>query len=439
MQAEFSNNRGNGFIITPASPDFLSENSPKKQLQLSENTSSAAKNISLAADACISYTKFSAKAFLTKALSATVAVCCLLSLFHIYTFGTGVYIGNTSLGALQSNADFSSAVTMAKDIAGNAGISIPDDAVTTSVCFTLQKSILSPEEMKDKILLSTGSFTEGCNLYCDGTLVFTAKDKKSAVSAVNKYISSFSMNGDAEISATTTYKNSVVAKATVSDVENCVRLLSENSNISVISVVNSTTSEKIPYETKTENDSNLYIGETVTVTEGREGNMRISRETVYENGNEKSNRIVSQQVTTTPVIEVVRIGTKPKNVLKTGLLYPLKGTLSSSFGERWGRMHEGMDIAVPEGTPVKAAECGTVSYVNENSNGYGKIVRIDHGYGIETAYAHLSEIQVYEGQTVPAGATIALSGNTGRSTGPHLHFEIIENGNPIDPAQYLRN
>ena len=106
MQAEFSNNRGNGFIITPASPDFNSEKSRKKQLPLSVNTAHTAKNISLAADACISYAKFSVRAFLTKALSAVVAVCCLLSLFHIYTFGTGVHIGNSDIGTVQSKADF---------------------------------------------------------------------------------------------------------------------------------------------------------------------------------------------------------------------------------------------------------------------------------------------------------------------------------------------
>ena len=126
-------------------------------------------------------------------------------------------------------------------------------------------------------------------------------------------------------------------------------------------------------------------------------------------------------------------------MLQSGLTYPLKGTLSSPFGSRWGRMHEGIDLAVPEGTPVKAAECGTVAYVSENAGGYGKFIRIDHGYGVETAYAHLSDIRVTSGQQVAKGTVIALSGNTGRSTGPHLHFEITQDGNPIDPLKHLND
>ena len=182
----------------------------------------------------------------------------------------------------------------------------------------------------------------------------------------------------------------------------------------------------------------MYIGESIIVTEGKVGSSSVSYEKTYKNGEEAASRIVNESVVTQPVAAVVRVGTKHKEVLKTGVLYPLDGVLSSPFGERWGRVHEGIDIAVSEGTPVLAAECGTVCYVSENAGGYGKLVKIDHGYGVITAYAHLSEIQVQVGQSVNAQSQIALSGNTGRSTGPHLHFEILNNDVPLNPLDYLR-
>ena len=99
-------------------------------------------------------------------------------------------------------------------------------------------------------------------------------------------------------------------------------------------------------------------------------------------------------------------------------------------------MHEGIDIAVGTGTPVHAAATGTVIYAGWMS-GYGNIVVIDHGSGLSTAYGHNSSLGVAQGTAVGAGAVIALSGNTGHSTGPHVHFEVRVNGVPVDPLGYL--
>ncbi len=118
--------------------------------------------------------------------------------------------------------------------------------------------------------------------------------------------------------------------------------------------------------------------------------------------------------------------------------WPARARISSPFGHRWGKMHNGLDIAVVTGTPVKAAADGKVTYSGDNG-GYGIMVIIDHGNGVETRYAHHSRNAVKVGQSVKRGEVIAYSGNTGNSTGPHLHFEIRYNGNPVDPQKYLRN
>ncbi|MDI9485110.1 MAG: M23 family metallopeptidase [Bacillota bacterium] len=117
--------------------------------------------------------------------------------------------------------------------------------------------------------------------------------------------------------------------------------------------------------------------------------------------------------------------------------WPVKGRISSTFGPRWGRMHNGLDIAVPTGTQVKAAADGRVTFAGWNG-GYGILVIIDHGNNIETRYAHNSRLNVKVGQRVSRGETVAYSGNTGVSTGPHVHFEIRYRNNPVNPQTYLK-
>lgn len=118
-------------------------------------------------------------------------------------------------------------------------------------------------------------------------------------------------------------------------------------------------------------------------------------------------------------------------------MWPVNGPISSYFGPRWGRMHEGIDIAVPIGTPVKATRSGRVT-ISGWVGAYGYAVYIDHGDGVSSRYAHNSRLLVRPGEYVNQGQTIALSGSTGQSTGPHVHFEIRERDRPINPLNYLQ-
>jgi murein DD-endopeptidase MepM/ murein hydrolase activator NlpD len=119
-----------------------------------------------------------------------------------------------------------------------------------------------------------------------------------------------------------------------------------------------------------------------------------------------------------------------------GFIWPVHGVVTSGFGWRWGRMHEGLDIAVASGTPVVAAAAGTV-IVAGWLGGYGNLVVVDHGNGIATAYGHNTNVTVFLGQTVAQGQLISYSGNTGNSTGPHVHFEVRVGGVAVDPLGYL--
>jgi murein DD-endopeptidase MepM/ murein hydrolase activator NlpD len=119
-----------------------------------------------------------------------------------------------------------------------------------------------------------------------------------------------------------------------------------------------------------------------------------------------------------------------------GFIWPVNGPVTSGFGMRWGRMHEGIDIGVASGTPIHAAASGRVVYSGW-MDGYGNLVAIDHGRGISTAYAHQSSIAVGNGQTVSQGQVIGYVGCTGHCFGPHLHFEVRINGTAVDPLGYL--
>jgi murein DD-endopeptidase MepM/ murein hydrolase activator NlpD len=126
-----------------------------------------------------------------------------------------------------------------------------------------------------------------------------------------------------------------------------------------------------------------------------------------------------------------------KGALQKAFDWPVQGRISSGYGSRWGSMHYGIDIAVGTGTPVRAAAAGKVTFAGWNGS-YGYLVKIDHGNGVETRYAHNSTLLVKAGQQVNRGSVIARSGNTGRSTGPHVHFEIRLNGKAYNPLSYLR-
>ena len=197
--------------------------------------------------------------------------------------------------------------------------------------------------------------------------------------------------------------------------------------------------ENIPFEQKGESSSSLYKDQTSVRVKGEYGERDIVAEIVKINGIEDSRNVVSEKVIKEPKTQIVVKGTKevpPKKGTGTFKM-PTRGSLSSRFGTRWGRAHEGIDLAAPIGTAVNAADGGVVIWVGTNGS-YGKLVKVDHGGGYVTYYGHLSKYFVEKGDKVYKGQKIAAVGNTGRSTGPHLHFEIRKNGNPVNPLNYVK-
>jgi murein DD-endopeptidase MepM/ murein hydrolase activator NlpD len=166
---------------------------------------------------------------------------------------------------------------------------------------------------------------------------------------------------------------------------------------------------------------------------------RDSLESVAESEREYLHEVEGLQAASAELAAKIRSASSyspPSHVSSSGLIWPVNGPITSPFGWRWGRMHEGIDIGVPYGTPIHAAAAGSVVYCGWMS-GYGNLVAIDHGGGLSTAYGHQSSIAVGCGQTVSQGQVIGYVGCTGHCFGPHLHFEVRVNGAPVDPLGYL--
>lgn len=199
-----------------------------------------------------------------------------------------------------------------------------------------------------------------------------------------------------------------------------------------------TYTEYHPYETEKIYDKTLNQGTYSTQQKGSNGETRIRATVTYINDHEVEREITEKTVISEPVNEILRVGTKPKpKTAATGkFARPVSGGyVSSSFGNRSRGYHTGIDWALSYGSPIYASDGGTVT-ASGWGGGYGKMIKINHGNGYETLYAHCSKLVVSSGKKVAKGQLIGYVGSTGNSTGPHLHFEIRKNGAYLNPAKY---
>lgn len=180
-------------------------------------------------------------------------------------------------------------------------------------------------------------------------------------------------------------------------------------------------------------DENLYVGEQVVTCEEQAGICETTVMVTYENGEETGREIIDREIVSEPVSKEIHVGIKEKPLY---LLPVTDYVFTSGYGARWGSTHYGIDLAVPTGTEVLAAADGEVIQSGWNG-GYGISVYIRHEDGSVTRYGHMNETCVIVGEYVSQGAVIGFSGNTGDSTGPHVHFEIRIDDVAVDPCEYV--
>ncbi len=208
--------------------------------------------------------------------------------------------------------------------------------------------------------------------------------------------------------------------------------------ITVETVEVSVFAEAIDYKTVTKESSKYYKGETVVTQAGKKGKARVTARLTKHNGVTVDREDLSVETIKKPVNKIVVKGTKAVPAKKgTGtFMRPVNVGVYAGYGMRWGRMHYGLDYAAPMGTPIYAADGGTVTSAGW-SGAYGYTIVIDHGANKKTLYAHCSRLFVSAGTKVYKGQHIAAVGSTGRSTGPHCHFEIFINGANVNPSYYV--
>lgn len=209
-------------------------------------------------------------------------------------------------------------------------------------------------------------------------------------------------------------------------------------NVLTISIVERI--DEIPYgQGESVNTDKYYVGERVTKVSGVPGIAKNVLKVYTENGKFYGEKIISSEVTKEPIDMIAYVGTKPAPpAIGTGTFSKptSRGYVTSNFGPRSLGYHNGIDIGIDRGTELFAADGGVVIFAGYKGN-YGKLVIIDHGANLTSRYAHLNEWLVSPGENVFKGQLIARSGNTGRSTGPHVHFEIQKNGTPVNPRKYV--
>ncbi|MCQ4638364.1 peptidoglycan DD-metalloendopeptidase family protein [Anaerovorax odorimutans] len=313
-----------------------------------------------------------------------------------------------------------------------------------------------PSDFEVPVLLANGEvITPPWYVTANGQQVALVDSKEDAREVVKKVAQQYknSETVKIEIEEQTSAKEMNLEngdqKPEILSVEEAAAEIASKQELTVKTTEVITEDEPIDYKEVKEKTDKLYVGQTKVKKEGRSGLKKVTKEVTKENGEAVRTDVLKEETIQEPENQIVLTGTKEK---EEALYTASRGTekrgsgqlaapvssirVTSSFGPRWGRTHLGVDLGMPTGSPISAADAGTVIFAGY-SGSYGNLVKVDHGNGIVTYYAHCSEILAKQGQTVEKGAVIAKVGSTGNSTGPHLHFEVRVNGRNENPLNYL--
>lgn len=304
-----------------------------------------------------------------------------------------------------------------------------------------QGSVINPE-----IKLNSGFV----GLYIDDKLIGATSHVDDLKSALDKVLTDY--RADYDEKTTTEFANKVEVKAgsfndselmSVDDI-----MAAADGKFSISLSTDMVYNTELAYDTQTEYDDSENSSYEKVKTEGENGEAQVTIRTTFVDGVQTDAVVSDTKVIKEAKDEVIVKGSKGgvKDTSASGsalgqFIWPLPytHTITSNFEWRWGRMHWGIDISDGGvyGQPIIASDGGTVTFAGNTGGGYGNFVIIDHGNGYQTIYGHASSLAVTTGQSVAQGDTIAYVGSTGNSTGPHLHFEIVENGEKVNPLNFV--
>lgn len=435
-------------------------------------------------------TLFTAKVTVLTVTAVTAAVFAAGNL----NFGYKVICDGNIAGTAPSKTAAVESIAMAKEELE----SIPSatEAEEIKIVFTIaaNSKIKDKEELKDLVVACYDGKTACYGIFADGSLVVDMATKEEAKAALDAYKAIYKAdNASAYFSkkveilpsralkedfadkskalsafraeSKTTEIYTVKKDGTVADVasalknaEDTIRNLNPSiktdkvkkgdkikyeKTAPVIAVVTSfevTNKETVAFTTEKTEDKEAYEGTSTVLVAGITGEKEVQYRITEENGVETSRTALSEKITKEPVSEQLKVGTKPRPKTETTgtFMTPYHGILTSRYGSyrSRGTPHTGVDLAGPTGSEIYAADGGVVTNACYKGS-YGNLVVIKHDNGYETYYAHLNGFNVSNGQRVSKGQLIGFLGNTGNSSGPHLHFEVRLNGKNVNPSQFI--
>lgn len=355
---------------------------------------------------------------------ADTAVNKLVYMTDIETEAFGVYDGEKLAAVVKSNEDAEALLESAKEVLSrpDQGMEVVSSEFKNQLNISPVRVLLTSVQSNNDAL---ETMTEGGNME-----LYHIVEEGEDVNSLAAAFGTEALNIYNE-------ENSEVATEVRQGDKVCIHQIVEP--VSVKLVETGRMKQVIEYETIKEESDEYYKGDTHTQQEGIDG-LQIFEGTLTKVGGKISRRDAkSIETVREKQDKIILVGTaeRPKTAPTGTYKIPTENyIISSNFGPRWGRLHSGVDMAAPVGTPIYATDGGEVTRATYYS-GYGNCIDIDHGNGRTTRYGHCSKILVNVGDKVYQGQLIGLVGSTGNSTGPHLHFEIRFNDVPTDPRPYL--
>lgn len=385
---------------------------------------------------------------------AIAAICGTIGMSYIYIIENKanayeVRVGDKVVAYInEDNNTVNMIKAISEDVEKRFGSSELKNILSFNKAQVANSFITDENKLKKAVLNNAQIEVEACVLISDGkevALVGNQAEAKQVLEKVKKYYADKSEISikESKIKNSITYSMKKVLISKVQEIDKASEAIIEANSkfktpiVTVMLTGNTETKQVISPATTVTYSGDMLVGQSKVKSNGKEGEKLVSKEVVLENNKIISSRIISEKIITAAQEKVIVKGNKAQTSASSAtLVMPSRGAVSSVFGWRWGRMHEGIDIAAPMGEPIKAALDGTVTYAGWMS-GYGNFIKLKHSDGVETAYGHCSKIDVKVGESVKKGEVIGAVGSTGNSTGPHLHFEVLVNGEHKNPTPYI--
>ncbi len=348
------------------------------------------------------------------------------------------------IATVSSKQQFDDARRLVVSLVDNDGASAAICEPQFSTVLVRGESINNTEEVADAIIVNTDEIVKAYTLYINGEAALTAENQLLE-SAVNARLESFNVEGQA---CNSYFKDEITVEEgyfLTEELDDSEKVEDIVATLSVITEVRQSTDVVVPYSSIIQSTNEQTVGYKEVTVSGVSGLNRVTEEIVMLNGVVESTVTVDTQVVVAPVNEVIVKGTAKseytaqqyQQASNADFAFPLPSgswQVSAYYGD--GRNHKGIDLRAPSGTSIYAVADGKVVYSGWKGD-YGYCVIIEHSSGLRTLYGHAKQLCCQVGDTVSQGEIIALVGTTGQSTGNHLHFEVITDGNRVNPAPYI--